>query len=167
MQTTHTCLPHIADSHQPSGLLGYANLISMPRNGFWLSNFFSVHLKFCALLLRVMTGQTRSVREPLLARLWRLWRKGQMSYKMREMFTLDGFFLSTAGVSFLFHLAMWKKNSFCLRTGPYAIFRSRWRMCPFLGRDILEPGHYQGLSHFSPPHNRDVFKPVICLSASM
>ena len=29
MPTTHTCLPHIPDSHQPSGLLGYANLISM------------------------------------------------------------------------------------------------------------------------------------------
>ena len=27
--TTHTCLPHIPDSRQPSGLLGYANLISM------------------------------------------------------------------------------------------------------------------------------------------
>ena len=29
MPTTHTCLPHIPDSHQPSELLGYANLISM------------------------------------------------------------------------------------------------------------------------------------------
>ena len=29
MPTKHTCLPHIPKSHQPSGLLGYANLISM------------------------------------------------------------------------------------------------------------------------------------------
>ena len=29
MPTTHTCLPHIPDSRQPSGLLGCANLISM------------------------------------------------------------------------------------------------------------------------------------------
>ena len=29
MPTIHTCLPHIPDRRQPSGLLGYANLISV------------------------------------------------------------------------------------------------------------------------------------------
>ena len=31
MPTTHTCLPHIPDSRQPSGLLGYASFISMAK----------------------------------------------------------------------------------------------------------------------------------------
>ena len=57
MPTAHTCLPHIPDSHQPSGLLGYTNLISMMSSRKCIVMIHCVNYKKCLHCFYILLGK--------------------------------------------------------------------------------------------------------------